>query len=403
MVRRLVVLVAVLLLPHVSSASTTCFGDCNENGTVNVDEVIKGVNIGLDLQDLDVCPDMDANGNGTVAINEIITAVNNGLADCPADVGSYFGGVDLTGSEYATMDMTVAVNGAATGDVEIAVRSVLAAPGGGGAGGHPPYAFTLRGSVNLETGAYTLSGSFVDDNGQTVPVRASGVLPATGGATGTFNFQLGPETFAGSIAPDDGGEPTPTRSVASPTQTPTRTESGPTPTSGIPTPAPGCGGAYAQVDISAKSPDANLEEPATSYELTKGGGNMVLFNPAILGANAGKCPVEAFGVTRVIEVAFYATGPEVAPGQTYNLNQTTPGALVPNSFMYREGTASPSLKTWKADSGTVTVDAVDGNRVSLHISNARMVPGGVFPYGPPAMGSFTLNGTVTAEVMIIQP
>jgi hypothetical protein len=405
MLRRLVVLGVVLLLPRVSSASTTCFGDCNENGTVNVDEIVKGVRIGLDLDPFEQCPEMDGNGNGVVAVNEIITAVNNGLDACPAEFGTFFGTVDLNGGQSATMDMTVAVNGAAVGDVEIQAGSglaaALAAPGGGGAGIGLLQSFTLSGSVNLETGAYTLNGSFVDENQQTVAVQASGILPIATGASGTFNFRLGPETFAGSIV-EGGGSPTPTRSTTSPTQTPTPTVGEPTPTSGIPTPAPGCGGAYAQVDISAKSADANLEESATSYELTKGGGNLVLFNQAIFGTNVAKCPVEDFGVARVIEVAFYAAGPDIAPGQTYPLNEGTPGALVPNSFLYREGTAAPSLKTWMAESGTVTIDAVDGNRVSLHLT-ARMVPGGVFPFGPPAMGSFTVNATVTAEVMITRP
>ncbi len=66
------------------SATAQCVGDCNRDGVVTINEVITGVNIGLGLAPVALCPEADGNGNGEVSIDEVITAVNNGLAACPA-------------------------------------------------------------------------------------------------------------------------------------------------------------------------------------------------------------------------------------------------------------------------------------------------------------------------------
>lgn len=60
-----------------------CLGDCNGNGVVSVDELIKGVNIALGSAALDTCACFDANGDLAVAINELIGGVNNALNGCP--------------------------------------------------------------------------------------------------------------------------------------------------------------------------------------------------------------------------------------------------------------------------------------------------------------------------------
>ena len=61
-----------------------CIGDCNGNGEVTVDEIIKAVNIALGTTPVDTCSTSDANGDGTVTINEIIADVNSALGGCPA-------------------------------------------------------------------------------------------------------------------------------------------------------------------------------------------------------------------------------------------------------------------------------------------------------------------------------
>ncbi len=60
-----------------------CVGDCDGNGVVAVNELIRGVNINLGNADVSTCEAMDANKDGTVAVNELIQAVNNNLNGCP--------------------------------------------------------------------------------------------------------------------------------------------------------------------------------------------------------------------------------------------------------------------------------------------------------------------------------
>jgi len=59
-----------------------CTGDCNQDGTVAIDELIKAVNIALGGAALDVCTAADRNGNGTVTIDELLAAVNAALGGC---------------------------------------------------------------------------------------------------------------------------------------------------------------------------------------------------------------------------------------------------------------------------------------------------------------------------------
>jgi hypothetical protein len=60
-----------------------CYGDCNENGVVAVNELILAVNINLGNASVDVCMLADDNGNGQVSIDELIKAVNRNLYGCP--------------------------------------------------------------------------------------------------------------------------------------------------------------------------------------------------------------------------------------------------------------------------------------------------------------------------------
>ncbi len=59
-----------------------CHGDCDGNGAVTIDEVIRGINIALGSLQLAVCPPADLNLEGQVTIDEIISAVNSALQGC---------------------------------------------------------------------------------------------------------------------------------------------------------------------------------------------------------------------------------------------------------------------------------------------------------------------------------
>ena len=73
--------------PVVGTATPTtppgeCCGDCNEDGSVTVNEVVTGVNIALGSLAVDQCPPFDANADGTIAINELVKAINAALFGC---------------------------------------------------------------------------------------------------------------------------------------------------------------------------------------------------------------------------------------------------------------------------------------------------------------------------------
>ncbi len=74
---------ALLLTTMAVPAAAQCPGDCDGNGTVAINELIRGVNIALGNADVSTCTAMDVDGSGTVAINELIQAVNAALTGCP--------------------------------------------------------------------------------------------------------------------------------------------------------------------------------------------------------------------------------------------------------------------------------------------------------------------------------
>ena len=69
-------------LPTPTKTPGGCVGDCDSNGEVTIDEVIKGVNIALGNATVDTCRQFDVDGSGAVTINELIIAVTNVLSGC---------------------------------------------------------------------------------------------------------------------------------------------------------------------------------------------------------------------------------------------------------------------------------------------------------------------------------
>jgi hypothetical protein len=65
------------------SGAVPCRGDCNTDGVVTVDEVIRGVDIALGSLSMGECEPFDANDDGHVTIDELVTAVNAALTGCP--------------------------------------------------------------------------------------------------------------------------------------------------------------------------------------------------------------------------------------------------------------------------------------------------------------------------------
>lgn len=55
-------------------------GDCNRNGTVSIDELIRGVNIALGTADVSECTPFDRIADGKVTVNELVRGVGNALS-----------------------------------------------------------------------------------------------------------------------------------------------------------------------------------------------------------------------------------------------------------------------------------------------------------------------------------
>ncbi|HUL99387.1 MAG TPA: hypothetical protein VLU24_08220, partial [Mycobacterium sp.] len=66
-----------------STVSAACVGDCDGNGEVTVDELIRGVNIALGNTGLNTCASFETNGDSAVTIDELLKGVNNALTGCP--------------------------------------------------------------------------------------------------------------------------------------------------------------------------------------------------------------------------------------------------------------------------------------------------------------------------------
>jgi len=59
-----------------------CIGDCDGNGRITVEELVKGVNIALALLPLDQCPSFDFDHDTHVSVDELVKAVNAALNGC---------------------------------------------------------------------------------------------------------------------------------------------------------------------------------------------------------------------------------------------------------------------------------------------------------------------------------
>lgn len=71
--------------PTPTSSRAPCVGDCNGDGQITVDELVKGVNIALGNNSLNECRSFDSNGDAQVTVDELIGGVNGALLGCMSD------------------------------------------------------------------------------------------------------------------------------------------------------------------------------------------------------------------------------------------------------------------------------------------------------------------------------
>jgi len=84
-VRAALLFAFVLAASSAARAQGACPGDCNGDGMVSVNELIRGVNINLGAIDVSECEAFDTNSDGSVSISELVSAVNAALAGCDSN------------------------------------------------------------------------------------------------------------------------------------------------------------------------------------------------------------------------------------------------------------------------------------------------------------------------------
>lgn len=69
--------------PTSTGPPSGCVGDCDGDGVVGIDELLRCVNIAINIQPLGLCPACDRDTSGAVSIDELVRAIGNALNGCP--------------------------------------------------------------------------------------------------------------------------------------------------------------------------------------------------------------------------------------------------------------------------------------------------------------------------------
>lgn len=365
----------IAMMLGLSEAGAVCAGDCNGDHLVAVNELIGAVGIGLGNNPVTQCPSVDSSGDGLVAVNELVAAVGSALNGCPF-TGRYTGEADVGDDEIAEIAMQMSADGSASGTLTI--RAGDGVSGGGALQLELPLV-NLTGFVDLETGAYQLSGAAQTGSGP-VPIDVSGVLPERPGGVGTLDLDIDQLTFAGTVVAGDGSPAataTPTRAAGTPTPTATAAPSG------FPTPGISCDKGSASLVFSAVSGTNGYVDLGAGVSLGKG--SFGTFGVGF-GGGATQCTLQSGDIVRRVQITYVGGG--VVSGGTIALGRARGQA----SFDYIETPTNDPLGTrgWRADSGSLVIDAIDGSMVSFHISGAVMSPEPSFSAQTPATGTMTI-------------
>lgn len=372
---RIATVLVTVLLALVGEAGAACPGDCGADGMVTVSELILGVNIALGAAATAQCPSFDGNGDGTVAVNELIGGVASALNGCPF-TGQYTARLDVGDGETATVKLQVGSDGAATGTLSVAAGAAR-----GAALMVEIPLLNLTGSVDLDSGAFNLTGTVAGPNGD-VPVDVSGTLPERPGLAGTLQLDIGPQSFSGPIRAGS-GEPTPTATPTRPAVTPTPTATA-VPAS-FPTP-PGDTCERGAISLVFRNPSGtnSYVDLGTGLALRKG--SFTLVAGAAFGGGGVPCSLNAGDILRRVQLTYLGA---VASGQSIPLGRGRGQA----AFDYLETPTSNPLGTrgWRSDSGALVIDHLDATTVRFHISGALMSPEPSFSFQQPATGTMVID------------
>jgi hypothetical protein len=334
--------------------------------------LIVAVNIALGSASLEQCPYIDSGRDGRVTVDELISAVASALFGCPF-TGQYSAQLELGGGVVANIDLQVGMGGSATGtlstvtpaQIQTAVQLNI------------PFV-PLTGTVDLDSGAYHLTGTFDRVDGA-VPIDVAGALPDRIGLSGTLDLHIGSDTFAGTIAAGSG----------MPAATPTSAASSPTPTATVtpgtgPTPGDTC--ADGSISLTFSNADGtNSYRDLAPVTLGKFAPKLA---SGVWGGTAGPCSVALGDIIAQVRVGTFSA---IEAGHSYPLG----GGLGTPYFAYLEIQSTNPLgaRGWNAHGGTIVIDSLDGDTVRFRVVDAQMVFEPSYSYSSPATGTFTLNAS----------
>jgi hypothetical protein len=306
-----------------------------------------------------------------VTVDELVGAVSALLNGCPF-TGAYAAHVDVGDGQTAVLHVQVAPDGSASGTLSLGAPTRLDR-----AGLHIEFPLlTLTGSVDLDSGAYHLTGTAQSEDGD-VPVDVSGQLPASLGSTGSVELAIGAESFAGSIAAGNDIAPTATRLAVTPTPTATSLPAS------YPTPGASCVDGSISLAFSAVTGANSYLDLSAAAGLGKA---VFRANAAVFGGEAVPCSVQAGDVVRRVQFIYFGTA---VSGAVIPLGRERGQA----TFDYIEMPSSNPLgaRGWRSSGGTLVIDALSATQVRFHVVDALMTPEPSFSFQTPASGSFLIN------------
>jgi hypothetical protein len=374
------ILAISLLLFTASRGMAVCGGGCSAGDEVTVEEIVLGIGIALGTGSAASCNAIDSNKNSRVTIHEILTAVNNVFSGCPHLVGDYSGSVQLDGGQHGDLALSAQAGGQINGTLTVANSLLRLLP----ALTLPTTALPVSGTYDAANGIYAVTGQFLDQQGGSHSIDIRGRLPGSN-ANVPFTLQVDNQSYiigdlspAGTTAPT--ATPTPTH-MNVPTVTPPAR----------PTVPPGCtkSGGYTRVVFSEASGTNTFVDIGQPLDLFGVAGNIVSITRGI-GADSVTCPTTLTSPIVLLNTGVGGFPQDLAAGNTYPLHN---GVVYMLPYIeiaqvdYSERYATDPLngRSWRAESGTFTVDSIDGDKVTLHI-DARMAP-----LSPSAMGTFRMQ------------
>lgn len=189
-----------------------------------------------------------------------------------------------------------------------------------------------------------------------------------------------------------------------PTPTATPSAGGPLPTRPPrPTAGPNCTGGYVEATFSDVAGVNTHTQPLTGTAgLTQVDGIITSGLARAFGGNAIRCPLSIDTIVRRFAWNLSGLPADVTAGQTFalakgiNFTDTTRPTVAWLDYFEVLPTDPLNNRGWRAESGTLTIDAIDADTVYFH-AEGQMVPEASFtPGGTPATGTFRVRiiGTI---------